>query len=75
MALASEIAMDLTGQASLRDRLIAKFQQVLSEARSIDAQVGTADVIESNEWLDSRTKTYTGNFRPFSSSLSSGYPY
>ena len=46
MSLASEIAMDLTGQAQIRDLMLGKYQQVLSEARSIDAQVGTADVIE-----------------------------
>jgi len=72
MGLASEIAMDLTGQGSLRDLMLGKFQQVLSEARSIDAQVGTADVIESNEWLNSRNTSMSGNFRPFSASTANG---
>ena len=72
MALASEIAMDLTGQAALRNTMLAKFQQILSEARSIDAQVGTADVLESNEWVESGTRTYSGNFKPFSASTANG---
>ena len=72
MSLASEIAMDLTGQAQIRDLMLGKYQQVLSEARSIDAQVGTADVIESNEWVESRTRTYSGNFKPFSASTANG---
>lgn len=72
MSLASEIAMDLTGQAQIRDLMLGKYQAVLSEARSIDSQVGTPQVIEANEWIDSRQRSYSGNFKPFSASTSAG---
>jgi hypothetical protein len=72
MALASEIAMDLTGQAQIRDLMLGKYQTVLSEARSIDSQEGTPQVIEANEWINSRNTSTSGNFRPFSSSTSAG---
>ena len=72
MSLASEIAMDLTGQAQIRDLMLGKYQAVLSEARSIDSQEGTPQVIEANEWIDSRQRSYSGNFKPFSASTSAG---
>ena len=72
MALAGEIAMDLTGQSQLRDLMLGKYQAILSEARSINGQEGTADIIESNEWVDSRLKSSSGWFRPFSSDTANG---
>jgi hypothetical protein len=72
MALAGEVAMDLTGQSQLRDLMLGKYQTLLSEARSINGQEGTADVIESNEWIDSRTRYSSGWFKPFSSTTASG---
>jgi len=72
MALAGEIAMDLTGQSQLRDLMLGKYQTLLSEARSINGQEGTADKIESNEWIESRTKSSSGWFKPFSASTASG---
>ncbi len=72
MALAGEIAMDLTGQSQLRDLMLGKYQTLLSEARSINGQEGTADKIESNEWIESRTKSSSGWFKPFSVSTASG---
>ena len=72
MALAGEIAMDLTGQSQLRDLMLGKYQTLLSEARSINGQEGTADKIESNEWIDSRSKSSSGWFKPFSASTASG---
>jgi hypothetical protein len=73
LALASEIAMDLTGRSELRDLMLAKYSALLSEARSINAQEGTAKVIESNEWLNARTQYSTGGyFKPFSASTSGG---
>ena len=72
MALAGEVAMDLTGQSQLRDLMLGKYQTLLSEARSINGQEGTADVIESNEWIDSRTRYTSGWFKPFSSTTASG---
>lgn len=38
MKLASEIAENLTGRADLRDRMLAKYLQILSEARGVDSQ-------------------------------------
>tara|TARA_R100000951_G_scaffold110273_1_gene108129 strand:+ start:3143 stop:3823 length:681 start_codon:yes stop_codon:yes gene_type:complete len=72
MALAGEVAMDLTGQSQLRDLMLGKYQTLLSEARSINGQEGTADKIESNEWIESRTKSSSGWFKPFSASTASG---
>ena len=72
MALAGEIAMDLTGQSQLRDLMLGKYQTLLSEARSINGQEGTADIIESNEWIDSRTKSSSGWFKPFSANTANG---
>ena len=72
LALAGEIAMDLTGQSQLRDLMLGKYQTLLSEARSINGQEGTADKIESNEWIDSRSKGSSGWFKPFSASTASG---
>ena len=72
MALAGEIAMDLTGQSQLRDLMLGKYQTLLSEARSINGQEGTADKIESNEWIESRTKSSSGWFKPFSANTANG---
>jgi len=72
MALAGEIAMDLTGQSSLRDMMLAKYQAILSEARSINGQEGTADRIESNEWINARTRSASGYFKPFSADTANG---
>lgn len=72
LALGSEIAMELTGRQELRDMLLGKYQTILSEARSINGQEGTADIIESNEWVDSRLKSSSGWFRPFSSDTANG---
>lgn len=38
LKLASEIAENLTGKAELRDRMLAKYLQMLSEARGVDSQ-------------------------------------
>lgn len=72
LALGSEVAMELTGRQELRDMLMGKYQVLLSEARSINGQEGTADVIESNEWVDSRLRSSSGMFRPFSSDTANG---
>ena len=72
LSLAGEIAMDLTGQSQLRDLMLGKYQTLLSEARSINAQEGTAKVIESNEWIEARQRSSSGYFRPFSASTASG---
>ena len=57
---------------AVRDLMLGKYQTLLSEARSINGQEGTADVIESNEWIDSRTRYTSGWFKPFSSTTASG---
>jgi len=72
MALAGEIAMDLTGQSQLRDLMLGKYQAILSEARSINGQEGTADRIESNEWINARTRSASGYFKPFSADTANG---
>ena len=72
MALAGEIAMDLTGQSQLRDLMLGKYQAILSEARSINGQEGTSDRIESNEWINARTKSASGYFKPFSADTANG---
>ena len=38
LKLASEIAENLTGKSELRDRMLAKYLQILSEARGVDSQ-------------------------------------
>ena len=68
LRLATEIGQDLTGKTELKENLMRKYREVLSEARSADAAEGTPQKIESDLWLQSR---YTGidSWRPFSASV------
>ena len=68
LRLATEIGQDLTGKTELKENLMRKYREVLSEARSADAAEGTPQKIESDLWLESR---YTGidSWRPFSASV------
>lgn len=52
--LASRLAYPVTGSASLTDVFFAKYKDVLSEARSIDAQEGTPEIFESNALTEVR---------------------
>lgn len=52
--IASDIAYSLSGSASLAELLYKQYKDKLSEARSFDAQEGSADRIISDEWLNSR---------------------
>ena len=55
LRLASEIAESLTGRPELRNNLYAKYQNVLSEARSIDSsERGYVDKIWSDVFIEAR---------------------
>ena len=68
LRLATEIAQDLTGKTELKNSLMHKYREVLSESRSADAAEGTPQKIESDLWLQSRYVS-TNSWRPFSSSV------
>lgn len=52
--IAADIAYSLSGSASLAELLYRQYKEKLSEARSFDAQEGSADRILSDEWINSR---------------------
>ena len=68
LRLATEIAQDLTGKTELKNSLMHKYREVLSESRSADAAEGTPQKIESDLWLQSRY-TNIDSWRPFSASV------
>jgi len=53
--LASELAEALTGRADLRDRMLAKYLQVISEARGVDSQERSMPhIIVAEDYINSR---------------------
>lgn len=54
LKIAADIAYSLSGSAALSELLYKQYKDKLSEARSFDAQEGSADRIISDEWLNSR---------------------
>lgn len=68
LRLATEIAQDITGKTELKQDLMNKFREVMSEARSADAAEGTPQKIEADLWLQSRY-TSTDSWRPFSANV------
>ena len=68
LRLATEIAQDITGKTQLKEALMRKYREVMSEARSADAAEGTPQKIESDLWLESRY-TSIDSWRPFSADV------
>ena len=68
LRLATEIAQDITGKTELKQDLMNKYREVMSEARSADAAEGTPQKIEADLWLQSRY-TSTDSWRPFSANV------
>ena len=68
LRLATEIAQDITGKTQLKEALMRKYREVMSEARSADAVEGTPQKIESDLWLESRY-TSIDSWRPFSADV------
>lgn len=56
--LAAEMAYPLIQSVNTADKMNAKAGIVLKDARSIDAQVGTPQSFDANEWLISRENNY-----------------
>jgi hypothetical protein len=55
LKLASELAEALTGRADLRDRMLAKYLQVISEARGVDSQERSMPhIIVAEDYINSR---------------------
>lgn len=52
--LATKLAYPVTQSVSLEDKMTKNFISILSEARSVDAQEGTPQVIDTSWLLDSR---------------------
>ena len=52
--LAAEIAWPLVQSATLAKNMLDAFNLFMREARSLDAQEGTPDDFEAEEWIDSR---------------------
>jgi hypothetical protein len=52
--LATKLAYPVTQSVSLEDKMVKNFGKILSEARSVDAQEGTPQVIDTSYLLDSR---------------------
>lgn len=52
--IAQDICYTLSGSAALAELLYRKYEAKLREARSYDAQEGSADRIQADEWLNSR---------------------
>jgi hypothetical protein len=52
--LATKLAYSVTQSVSLEDKMCKNFKTVLSEARSVDAQEGTPQAIDTSYLLDSR---------------------
>lgn len=52
--LAAELAYPLTASTSFSQAMGQFYRDKLSEARAIDAQEGTPERIEANDWLESR---------------------
>ena len=68
LRLATEIAQDITGKTQLKEALMRKYREVMSEARSADAAEGTPQKIESDLWLESRY-TSIDSWKPFSADV------
>jgi len=52
--LAHCLAYPITQSSAVRDRMEKKFIAALSEARSVDSQEGSPDVLKTSTWLDAR---------------------
>ena len=52
--LASDIAYAVTGSATMSQTMQMIYQNVLAEARMTDAQEGTPEAVDSDEWIRSR---------------------
>ena len=74
LRLATEIAQDITGKTELKNSLMDKYREVLSESRSADAAEGTPQKIEADLWLQSRY-TNIDSWRPFSASVTQENAY
>ena len=64
--LAAEICIALTGNRDLMRDVTAIYQAKLAEARYMDAQEGSIEVIEGFKWVDARVGA-DDPFRPFPS--------
>jgi hypothetical protein len=53
--LAAELAEPLKQSAGMAEAMRHLYERKLAEARTADAQEGTADAIDATEWLDART--------------------
>ncbi|MGB8276100.1 MAG: hypothetical protein WCF16_12625 [Alphaproteobacteria bacterium] len=52
--LAADLAYPLTGSTSLAQAMFTTYQAKLAEARRCDAQEGTPEPLDANQWLESR---------------------
>ena len=52
--LASDIAYAVTGSATMTQTMLEVYERVLREARGVDAQEGTPETFDTDEWLRSR---------------------
>lgn len=52
--LAMDLAIPLTSSNSLSDDMAQKFKMTVATARSFDAQQGTPQQVQANDWLNSR---------------------
>lgn len=52
--LATKLAYPVTQSVSLEDKMVKNFGRILSEARSVDAQEGTPQTVDTSYLLDSR---------------------
>ena len=70
MKLASELAEAITGRADLRDRMLSKYLQVISEARGVDAtERSMPELLTSDLFITSRRVGSTGRWAKFSSEI------
>jgi hypothetical protein len=52
--LAADLAYPLTGSTALAQAMLAAYQAKIAEARVCDAQEGTPDAFQADDWLESR---------------------
>lgn len=52
--LAMELSYPITQSNTMKEQMAREFQEIIREARSIDAQEGTPETLETNTWLNAR---------------------
>lgn len=52
--IATKLAYPVTQSKTLKEQLAEEFNLILSAARTADAQEGTAEVLDTSTWIDSR---------------------